>query len=395
MNKPILTSLLALLVFGAGTGVAQAAEDCFLNGKEVSPDNGATTEGKTGIMQCKDRATGKPTRDKELRAGKFVGQTRDYVDGEIAIEYGRDEHGRDHGVNRKYGRNQQLVFEEHSEHGKVQGFRREWYADGSLKSIEFFGKTEGQTANARYTAKKQINDLTCSTTPLLLPHVDDAALCGFKGKASTVDFFNDEGKLYARETYLAGVAQKSEEFDTASGKLKFIMQVQGNTRLDTYFNADGSKQREEVLNLAEKTKAFVRKAEFHESGQLVLEQKFAMLEIDGKRRNFMVSEAKFYLNGQPQELEVYSVQGRDIVKDAKVYYDNGKVGEQGRFVDDGRNGYYRIGMHQSFWETGVASCEWFYKAKGKMVRERCFDKNGVLERDEEVFEDGSRKAFAK
>ncbi len=373
---------------------AWAADDCFLNGKEVSPDNGATTEGKTGIMHCKDRESGKPTRDKELRAGKWVGLTRDYVNGLPSIEYGRDENGRDHGFNRKFAPNKQMIFEEFNEHGKQVGIKREWYLDGGLKTIEFAGKDNSEKANARYTPKKQLNDLNCSSAPRLAPHVDDASLCGFKGKPSTVEFFNDEGKLRGREIYLAGVTQKAQEFDVNSGKVTASMELQGTQRTEVYFN-DGVKQREEVINLAEKQKSFVRKAEYHESGAMVQEQKFAMLELDGRRRNVMTSEAQFFLNGQPKSLDSFSVDGKDIVRESKKYHDNGKLAEQGRYFDTGAYRNRPLGVHQSFSSSGVLIGESHHDAKGNRNRERKFDEKGSLQSDEQLFEDGSRKSYAK
>lgn len=43
-------------------------QDCELNGEHVNPANGYTTEGKTDMMKCKERDTGKRVREQELRA---------------------------------------------------------------------------------------------------------------------------------------------------------------------------------------------------------------------------------------------------------------------------------------------------------------------------------------
>ena len=44
--------------------------DCEINGGHVNPNNGNTTAGKTGIMKCKDRDTGKVVREEEYRNGR-------------------------------------------------------------------------------------------------------------------------------------------------------------------------------------------------------------------------------------------------------------------------------------------------------------------------------------
>ena len=52
---------------------ALAVQDCEINGQNVNPANGGTTEGKTGIMKCRDRDTGKVFREEEYRNGRPIG----------------------------------------------------------------------------------------------------------------------------------------------------------------------------------------------------------------------------------------------------------------------------------------------------------------------------------
>lgn len=44
---------------------AHAVQDCEMNGQHVNPSNGSTTAGKTGIMKCRDRDSGKLVREEE------------------------------------------------------------------------------------------------------------------------------------------------------------------------------------------------------------------------------------------------------------------------------------------------------------------------------------------
>ena len=54
-----------------------------------------------------------------------------------------------------------------------------------------------------------------------------------------------------------------------------------------------------------------------------------------------------------------------------------------------------MGTHQRFGERGSLVAETVYDDKGRATRERAWDDAGKLLRDDEVFEDGSRKAYAK
>lgn len=63
----LLASALAL------PAAALAVQDCEINGQHVNPANGGTTEGKTGIMKCRDRDSGKLVREEEYRNGRSVG----------------------------------------------------------------------------------------------------------------------------------------------------------------------------------------------------------------------------------------------------------------------------------------------------------------------------------
>ena len=53
-----------------------------------------------------------------------------------------------------------------------------------------------------------------------------------------------------------------------------------------------------------------------------------------------------------------------------------------------------MGTHQTFDVPDLLATETLYDDKGRVTRERQFDE-GKIKRDDAVFEDGSRKAFAK
>ena len=75
--------------------------------------------------------------------------------------------------------------------------------------------------------------------------------------------------------------------------------------------------------------------------------------------------------------------------------DQGKLKAQGRYVLEGRYGERPVGVHKSFFASGTTEREETFDAKGNMSRQKVWDESGKLVSDDEVFEDGSRKAYSK
>lgn len=372
-----------------------AGEDCSLNGESVSMYNGATTAEKTGIIRCKDSETGKMLREREIKAGKIYGLLRQYRDGILVLEYTDKENGQRHGLSREYASNGKLIKEETEDHGKRKGLQREWSAEGKLKKLEWIGNSENESASIRWTPGGDLNSLRCASKPVLAPHADDASLCGFKGKPSKLTFLHDGGQRRASETILAGVVQEAIHYDYNSGKIRSTSELKGSELLEISYGDKGNKQHEVVFNLAEKSRAWIRKAEFHENGTLIQEQKFSMLELDGRRRNILVEEVRFYLNGQTRSQDRYRFEGKDHILDAKSFSDKGKLVSTGSYLVESAYGRRPIGVHQSYFENGILASENHYNSVGKIHRQKTWDEQGTLTNDEEVYEDGSRKAYSK
>ena len=372
-----------------------AGEDCHLNGESVSMYNGATTAGKTGIIRCKDSDTGKLLRDREIKAGKIYGLLRQYRDGVLVLEYTDEENGQRHGLSREYANNGKLIKEETEDHGKRKGLQREWTMEGKLKKLEWIGSSEAESASIRWTPDGAINSLRCASKPVLAPHVDDANLCGFKGKPSKLSYLHDGGQKRASETLLGGVVQESTQYDYNSGKIRSTSELKANELTETSYADNGNKRHQVVFNMTEKSRAFIRKTEFHDSGPMVKEQKFSMLEIDGRRRNIMVEETQFYLNGQIRSQDRYRFEGKDYLLDARTFSDKGKLVDVASYVVESTYSRRPFGVHQSFFESGKLASEHHYSSTGKIFRQKSWSEQGVLESDEEVFEDGSRKAYNK
>ena len=69
----------------------------------------------------------------------------------------------------------------------------------------------------------------------------------------------------------------------------------------------------------------------------------------------------------------------------------GQRAPQGRYQVMSRARQIPVGTHQRFSEKETLLAESTFDAKGRVTRERAWDENGELQRDDEVFEDGSKK----
>jgi len=393
------TSLFSRLGLGTlllgSAAAALAVQDCELNGKSINTNNGNETAGKNGMVRCKDRDSGLTEREYELRNGDSVGLSRYFRNGKLTREFTITANGPHEGLEREWAPNGQLVLEFTNVAGNARGLRRSWYEDGSPKAVEWLAENEREGASAQFTQGKQLASLRCGPKPLLAPHVDDARLCGFGGSASTVSTYSSSGKLRGTQTLLAGVVQKQAVL-MDNGKPQEEMERQGNQRTERFFGEDGGKRREKVWNEAEKPAVLLRDSEYHASGSLVRERLYGVSELGGRKRNRLLSEARFFLNGQPQSKERYSLDGETELVDRQHFNDKGTLVAEGRYALDGRYGQERgLGVHKSYYENGKLAQEETYDGKGNVKRLRSWDENGKQTADDELFEDGSRKAYAR
>ncbi|TAF76552.1 MAG: hypothetical protein EAZ54_10770, partial [Curvibacter sp.] len=128
---------------------------------------------------------------------------------------------------------------------------------------------------------------------------------------------------------------------------------------------------------------------------LVRERQYTVAESNGRRRSRLILDARYFLNGQPQSKEKFTLDGTIEVRELQRYFDSGKLRFQGSFVAEGRYNERAIGVHLSYFENGKTESENSYDDKGNIKRQRVWDANGVLRSDDELFEDGSRKAVGK
>ncbi len=374
---------LAVLLFAQS---ALAVQDCDLNGESVNPANGHTTQGKTGLMRCRDRDSGQVVREEELRAGQFVGLVRYYKDGWLEKEYSVNEkHNRD-GRAREFYPDGRVAGEETYRNGSAVGTSRSWYPNGALKRISVRGDDDREQASAEFNDRGQLKNLRCADRPLMGKDTDDAAFCGHGVREPvTRELYSDKGVVRRRVSHLAGQRVASESL-WDNGKPQEQQEIGKGTWVERSFSREGVKRRETRWIALDNGRVKQSEQEFHESGSLVRERRWEAGEL--------ASEKTWFLNGQLKTDDRYAKRDGRSVCDASEFHDNGKPRRQGTYLV--RNGYLNgaIGSHRGFDNDGRLRSESEYDANSRLTRERELDETGRVVRDDAVFEDGSRKAFA-
>ena len=103
------------------------------------------------------------------------------------------------------------------------------------------------------------------------------------------------------------------------------------------------------------------------------------------------SEARWYQNGQPRERITWVLEGNRRVGQAEHFNDAGVRTFSGSRDERGRP----LGVHRNYDARGILRLEQTFDDSGRPNRRREFDESGRLSADDEVFADGSRKAFTK
>jgi antitoxin component YwqK of YwqJK toxin-antitoxin module len=395
-------SICAAALLALACPAAHAVQDCEFNGKHINTSNGAETAGKTGMVRCKERDTGLLVREYELRDGQSVGLSRYYRDGKLAKEFTITANGPHEGLEREWAANGQLVLEFTNVNGRTRGLRRQWFEDGKPRTVEWVAENqsggEREGAAVEYRANGRLASLRCGPKPLLAPHVNDAKLCGFENNnaPSTVNLYSSKGDVRSTLVLVAGVEQKATTFfDNGKPQAKQELLQQGTQKRETFYVEDGPKRREKLWDVSARPALLLRDAEFHTSGTLVVERTYQLVDANGRKRSRLALEARYYLNGQPQQKDTYIPDGDTELRDTQYYTDQGKLRLQGRYAVLGRYNERPVGLHQVFFVSGKLEREDTFDAKGKPTRQKVWDDSGTLLSDDEVFEDGSRKAYSK
>ncbi|NUZ04675.1 toxin-antitoxin system YwqK family antitoxin [Piscinibacter koreensis] len=370
-----------------------AVQVCDLDGQHVNPANGATTQGKSGLMRCREGESGPVVREQELQNGRFVGIVRYYRNGVLEREHRVNEKGNRDGLAREWnigdsGAPGTLVREETLRNGSTVGLARSWYPTGPLRRASFHADDGAEQAYAEFTREGQLAQLRCAPRPLLAPAFDDRAACGHGGRSSTVVLYGGKGQATGRVVYERGERQSFETL-WENGAVRERVEKTTDGSIERRFAADGVLRHEArwaALPGERAGRVKTLEQEYHESGKLVLERRW--------RDGTLVSEARWYLNGQPKE-RIEHVEGQ---RREQRFHDDGSKAFEGAWLagDPRRRGVdLPTGTHRHFDVGGRVRAELVHDERGRLTREREFDANGQLVRDDEVFEDGSRKAVGR
>ena len=375
---------------------AHAITVCDLDGQPIDMNNGSATAHKTGLVHCRDSATGTLQRDIELRDGVTMGVMRYYRKGVLQAEFTTNARGNREGIAREYaavdGPKNPLVREDNYVNSTHVGLSRTWLPDGTPSRLTWYEDDGRESAVAEFTARGQLSALRCGTRPVFAPHADDASWCGFKGSPAKVTLYGGDGRERSHLVLLRGERLSSEEL-WENGRPSETSERTEAGGVDRRFAEDGVKRREVQWVRAGSSdrprKVTVLDQEFHERGTLVRERRWQATE----RGADLVLEQTWYLNSQPRERQDYLLVDGKRTRRETDYHDNGRVAFEGSWRAEA-NDSTPIGVHKRFDDQGRLRGESRYDARGKLAHERSLDESGKVTRDDEVYEDGSRKAVS-
>ena len=365
-NAPIAV-VLALLA-----APAHAVRDCEMNGEHVNPANGSTYAGKTGIMKCRERDTGKLVSEEEYRNGRAIGY-RKQVDlyGNTTVGTYNEQRNRD-GEFKQFDPNGVLLSEERYANGQNAGLQTYFHKNGQVRRRAFAEPGKGTLASLEYNDRGELAQIRCADRPLL---GDDRKPCGFDGPAE-VTLHGPKGEVAGRVRHVNGRREALTAY-AAGGTPSRSEETQGERRTLREYFPEGQLRLETIAvgKLRESER------EFAKSAQVIRETRW--------RDGYKSEEALWYLNGQPRSRTQWERNGREVVVKTEEFWDNGKL--RARSVRDERRG--PVGLQQTYTEAGVLVSESTYDA-GRLVRRKTY-KDGQLVADDEYFEDGSRKSVGK
>ena len=403
--------LAAAFAAAASAPPAFAVQTCELGGQHVNPANGNTTQGKSGLMRCREQDTGAVVREQELQNGKFMGVLRYFKAGQVEREHSVDERGNRDGIAREWnvpdsGGARVLIREETYRDGRNTGVARSWYANAQRQRLTFYGDDDREQASVEFGNDGKLSDLRCASRPVFGADFDDKSACGFAGAASTVLLYGGKRQPVARIVIERGERRKVESL-WENGAARELRKTSAAGVLERRFAADGTLLREvqsvparPAAAAGERTRHVkVLEQEFHESGKRVHELRWLPNDDSGAER---VSESRWYLNGQPKSRTEHEHTAGRVLRRETNFHDNGKPSFEGAWsIGGGASGTRHdrseraTGVHKGFDEQGRLRSEQVHDERGRVSRERVFDERGALLCDDELFEDGSRKSSAR
>ncbi len=367
--------LLSLVVCALCCATAWAIPRCELNGESVSPYNGNTTAGKSGLMRCVNDEGQVRRLDQTLRDGRIHGPVvMELADGERR-EYSVNERGNRDGLARTFDGKGTLRKEENLEDGSAVGVQKHFAEAGHLQELHF--ATGRRTVlTIAWLADGRLTELRCAGVTLV---PQDREVCGHAGRASNVTLYREAGQPAGTVSYLKGQLQHLTVLDR-EGRLVRTEELKEGRRIKRVFYPSGKPRSEADFierdpNTREGREGVSR--EWAESGQLTQETTWA----DGYEQRIL----QWYLNGKQKARQQIRRDGRNQERTTESFWDNGLTAA----VNVERNGRLQ-GWQKYFTEAGVLAREDEHGERGVLLRRKHYGVQGVFEREERFLEDGSR-----
>ncbi len=430
-------SLLVLIVL-AGTGAATPAawaqvEQCEANGKSINLNHGGMTANLTGVVRC--AREGKPTREIPYVNGKVHGVQKRFggMGSSGQVVHAEYREGKRNGIQRTFDAEGRLVSEITFADDRESGPSRHFHANGKVKRETMVAAPDQLSLTHDYDEQGRLEGVTCGrqvTSPA------GRGTCRYRDYNGVLETFWPGGTVKTRAQFKAGLMDGAfERFDKDGAPLlREEMRagyVHGTARA---LGAAGRVMQEAQFNEGIRHGAL---KVFHESGQLLEELAFDQGEL--------MRERTYYLNG---ELRADTQRNNDQVH-ARGYWDNGKLRFEATLLTPGARGsrpnpsttfaplqigrdrdrrynewgavhghwprsMHVDGLEKYFYENGSPASEVIYRdgrrdgqarawhengklsaeavyVAGRITVRREFDENGVLIKEEEVLEDGSRR----
>ena len=325
-----------------------AAHRCTLGGEAVNPDNGAETEGKTGLLVCL-HDDGTKMYEHELRHGEHIGLERSWgFDGALS-ERQVNARGNSEGPAKTFYPDGKLKSAGTYENGAEVGLAKAYHKNGQLAALRFYPKAGARAAvTIEYDEAGRLTDLACAPQSLI---AEDRALCGY---GSEVDIsLYQRGRVAEKRRLRDGRALRREGYD-AQGRLAESSEVTAKGRTDRRYFEDGKPAQESV--------------------------------IEG---DYAVQRRTWYMNGALKAQIVTEPKERDAREVEENYRDSGALARR-----EERRGRDLV-RAETFDERGQRSEEFVYDADGRPKQHRKFGPDGAVLLDEELYADGSRKVLQK
>lgn len=363
-------------------GAAFAIPECTVNGKYVNPSNGATTDGITGLMIC--REDGRTVREEELRDGRFMGVRRFFEsDGSVKESHINERGNRDGAYVEKDAQGTVRLSGQYAD-GSGVGLFRKFYSGGKLDGI--WWEEQGRTvASLSFNADGSLHEIDCGERSYF---AEDRQPCGFGGKPVTSALYSGRRSLAARETWQSGHLVKLERYgDNETISLQAL--VEEGRRVSRTFFANGKKRTEisydpdlPAAGLLDRSPNRIER-EWAPAGQIVHQSRF--------QNGVEVEAEDWYLNGKRGRKMTAESAERGAIRIVEKYRDDGSLAGRER-----HRGGTLIGVQEYFHPNGKLAQQDRYEMReggrdSYVAARKTWDESGKAISDESFFEDGSRK----